>query len=76
MFKKITLKDGKVKKGFIFMIMLSAFAFGSELRGNVDAEYKRAVESYNVKDFKSSYEILSKIYVQKLSDVNLNFYLG
>nr|WP_321267824.1 porin family protein [uncultured Sulfurimonas sp.] len=65
-----------MKNVLIGVALLSVLAFGSELKGNVDAEYNRAVESYKVEDFKSSYEILSKIYVQRLSDANLNFYLG
>ena len=65
-----------MKNVLMGVILLGASAFGSGMSANVDSEYKKAVESYKVKDFKSSYEIFSKIYLSKLSDANFNYYLG
>jgi hypothetical protein len=73
---KIILKDVRVKKGFIFVILLSTFAFGGVVVESVDSQYEQAVKSYKAKDYKRSYEILSKIYLSKLSDAKLSFYLG
>lgn len=39
-------------------------------------EYDRAMRYYNAKQYHESYAILSKIYLYKLSDPELNFYLG
>ncbi|WP_373000631.1 tetratricopeptide repeat protein [Sulfurimonas sp.] len=64
-------------KTILFLIVLLPFyLFGSERNVSIDSQYEKAVKSYKAKDFKNSYEILSKIYISKLSDVKLNFYLG
>ena len=65
-----------MKKILILMVALSVFTFGGELRGDINSQYNQAIKSYKAKDFKSSYEILSKLYLSKLSDAKLNFYLG
>lgn len=43
---------------------------------DVEQTYNSAMDAYKAKDFKSSYELFSKLYLTKLSDVNLNFNLG
>lgn len=58
------------------MVALGVLAFGAELRGDINSQYNQAIKSYKAKDFKNSYEILSKLYLTKLSDAKLNFYLG
>ncbi|WP_294961034.1 hypothetical protein [Sulfurimonas sp.] len=64
-------------KTFLFLIlMFPLYLFSNDGSINVDLQYKEAVKSYKEKDFKNSYEIFSKIYLSKLSDVNLNFYFG
>ncbi|EDZ62940.1 protein containing Tetratricopeptide repeat (TPR) domain [Sulfurimonas gotlandica GD1] len=65
-----------MRKIVILLVGLSVFLFGSELMESTDSKYEQAVKSYKEKDFKNSYEILSKIYISKLSDAKLNFYLG
>ncbi|RLA79163.1 MAG: hypothetical protein DRG78_13495 [Epsilonproteobacteria bacterium] len=65
-----------MKKILILMVVLSTFVFGSGLRGSIDSQYDKALKYYKAKDFKSSYEIFSKLYLTKLSDAKLNFYLG
>lgn len=39
-------------------------------------QYEFALKSYKAKDFSTSYDLLSKLYITKLSNANLNFYLG
>ncbi|PHQ65499.1 MAG: hypothetical protein COB99_03670 [Sulfurimonas sp.] len=65
-----------MKTIIFFIVLLPLYLFGSEGNVNVDLEYEKAVKSYKVKDFKSSYKIFSKIYLSKLSDADFNFYLG
>jgi len=60
-----------VKKIILLLVSLSVLLFS-----NSEAQYGKALEAYKAKDFKSSYEILSKIYLNKLSDAKLNFYFG
>ncbi len=61
-------------KTFLILIMLlPIFVFGSEIS---ELEYNKAVKAYKAKDFKSSYAIFSKIYLNKLSDSKANFYFG
>ena len=56
---------------------MSLLFISSVLVANSELEdYKKAVASYKEKDYKSSYEILSKLYLSNLSDAKLNFYLG
>ncbi len=65
-----------MKKILVLMVALSVLTFGGELRGDINSQYNQAIKSYKAKDFKSSYAILSKLYLTKLSDAKLNFYLG
>ncbi len=60
-----------MKKILILMVLLPIYVFGS-----VESQYDEALSSYKAKNFKNSYEILSKLYITRLSDANLNFYLG
>ncbi len=62
-----------MKKVFIaimFMIPLYIFAL------DIEKSYVRAMDAYKAKDFQTSYDLLSKLYMTKLSDANLNFSLG
>lgn len=64
-------------KTFIFIIVLLPMClFASVENSSIDIEYKKAAEFYKVEDYKSSYEILSKIYLSRLEDADLNFFLG
>ena len=56
---------------FLFTVNLSASD-----SADLDESYEAAMKSYKSKDFKATYKILSKLYLQNLSDANLNFYLG
>ena len=67
---------GQMKKILILIVSLSIFVFANEPQVSAGSQYNQAVKYYNAKDFKSSYEILSKIYLLKLLDAKLNFYLG
>ena len=42
----------------------------------MNVKYENAVKYYKANNFSASYELLSKLYLTKLSDVDLNFYLG
>ena len=57
----------------IFILTLTcSLLVGDEL----DKQYETALNEYKSGDFKASYEILSKLYMENLSDSDLNFYLG
>ena len=64
-----------MKKCFI---VLCLFCVSVMANANVDInlEYKQALKEYKEKDFASSYEKFSKLYLTNLSDEKLNFYLG
>lgn len=69
----INFKKGlKMKKTLIFIFILPVYL----LALNVEQTYSTAMKAYNAKDYQTSYELLSKLYLTKLSDVNLNFNLG
>ncbi len=63
-----------MKRFFIvFVILIFPFyLYGADLK----AKYKEGFVAYKAKDFKKSYNIFSKLYLKKLSDVRTNFYLG
>jgi len=63
-----------MKKLFlIFLVVLfPVYLFGVEL----SVEYKDGFDAYKSKNFKKSYKIFSKLYLTKLSDAKVNFYLG
>lgn len=54
------------------MLIFPAYILASD----VQQTYNVAMSAYKSKDFKTSYDLLSKLYLTKLSDVNLNFALG
>ena len=57
----------------IFILTLTcSLLVGDEL----DKQYETALNEYKSGDFKASYEILSKLYMDNLSDADLNFHLG
>jgi len=43
---------------------------------SLDTQYKEALSAYKAKDFSKSYEILSKLYLTRLSSIDLNYQLG
>ena len=59
----------------LFVLLFPFYLFGSGAV-ELDKQYKSGVGAYKAKNFKLSYEILSKLYLTKLSDSKLNFYLG
>ena len=65
-----------MKKIFVLIILISLNIFGDEGIVSVESQYTEALESYKSKEYQASYELLSKLYLTKLSDSKLNFYLG
>ena len=61
-----------MKNILIFMLIFPVYILASD----VHQTYNVAMSAYKSKDFKTSYDLLSKLYLTKLSDVNLNFALG
>ena len=64
-----------IKKGYLLLCMVF---FSTLVHANVtlQQEYKEALDAYVKKDFSKSYDNFSKLYLSKLSDKKLNFYLG
>jgi len=62
----------------IVLLLLSLVLIFTHLNADdaLQKQYKLAIQSYKAHDFSTSYKLLSKLYITKLSDVNLNFYLG
>lgn len=60
------------------LMIFSSLCLSALVQANTatNAEYKAAMKQYNAKDFKGSYEKLSRLYISNLSDAKLNFYLG
>ena len=65
-----------MKKISLLLFVLPLFIFANEPTLDVASQYKEALSAYKMKDFERSYEMLSKLYLTKLSDAKLNFYLG
>lgn len=64
-------------KIFVFLVvLLPIYMFANLIENSVDTQYANAIKLYKSKDYKASYEILSKIYLSRLSDAKLSFYLG
>lgn len=59
----------------LFLSLVSVFTY-LNADESLQREYKVAVQSYKAHDFSTSYKLLSKLYITRLSDANLNFYLG
>jgi len=59
----------------LIVLLLPLHLFGAGVVG-LDKQYKEGLSAYKVKNFKLSYDIFSKLYLTKLSDSKLNFYLG
>lgn len=64
------MKIGLVLFSYLFILSLGVHA------NEFDKQYKEAMIAYNSKNYSKSYEIFSKIYLQKLSSAKLNFYYG
>ena len=65
--------SASVKK--IFLMIVWAF-FLPLFALDMQVTYTQAMDAYKAKDFNTAYELFSKLYMTKLSDVNLNFNLG
>jgi len=57
----------------IFLFPLCLFSAST---ADLDKQYRDGLSAYKAKNFKVSYDIFSKLYLTKLSDSKLNFYLG
>jgi len=60
----------------VFILLFNISAFASTVDVSIQQQYISAKKAYKKKNFKKSYKILSKLYLTKLSDKELNFYLG
>lgn len=65
----------KLSTIFLF-ISLSLFSVQAAEKINIDEYYVKGMNHYKEKDFENSYELFSKIYLEKLSDMKFNFYFG
>lgn len=62
---------------FLFLLFsVSLFATKNVKIQSVEQKYSQAIGLYKSKNYQQSYEILSKLYLTKLSDAKFNFYLG
>ncbi len=59
-------------KKYIVLLLLPLCMFALE----IERTYSDAMDAYKAKDYQNSYELFSKLYLTKLSDVKLNFNLG
>ncbi len=62
-----------MKKNFLVMMLILPLHI---LALDIQQTYSQAMDAYKAKDFQTSYELFSKLYFTKLSDINLNFNLG
>jgi len=63
-----------MKKFFlIFIILFSPLYLCGD---NLKTQYNEALGAYKARNFRKSYDIFSKLYLTKLSDAKINFYLG
>jgi hypothetical protein len=60
----------KIIIAMIFMLPLHILAL------DIEQTYLQAMNAYKTKDYQTSYELFSKLYLTKLSDTSLNFNLG
>ena len=67
-----------MKVFLIYLLMFPVYLFSSGDGVVVDTQdsYTKGLDYYKTNDFKSSYECFSKIYLDKLSDTEFNFYFG
>lgn len=59
-------------KKILLLLLLPFFLFATTLETN----YKKALIAYKARDFQTSYTLFKSIYLDKLADINFNFYLG
>ncbi len=65
-----------IKKTINILFLLATMTFANDTANSIDYKYKEAIKAYKSKDYKTSYNILSTLYISKLSDSKLSFYLG
>lgn len=58
------------------LFSISLFATVNYKNNSLAGDYDRAVKAYKAKDYKTSYRLLSKLYLTNLSNDKLSFYLG
>jgi len=63
-------------KKILLLFLLPLFVLANEVLSDLESQYSEALSFYKKKDFLKSYELLSDLYLTKLSDAKLNFYLG
>ena len=63
-------------KKILLLFLLPLFVLANEVSSDLEIQYNEAVSFYKKKNFSQSYELLSRLYLTKLSDEKLNFYLG
>jgi tetratricopeptide (TPR) repeat protein len=71
-----TIGEAHMKKVIVLWLCLVVFAFANQQDSGLKSQYIDALKAYKSKDFKTTYKILSKLYLTRLSDAKLNFYLG
>lgn len=66
-----------MKRVFIYFLflLLPMHLFALD-KSEIDTKLQNAVSAYKNREFEKSYEILSKLYLYRLSDPGINFYLG
>lgn len=62
----------KIILTLLLVVPLLLFSAENTLR----SDYENGLAAYKSKDFKTSYILFKKIYLEKLADVNFNFYFG
>ena len=58
----------------LMLFCLSAVAVADE--NKLQQQYNQGIKEYKARNFSASYEIFSKLYLSRLSDAKLNFYMG
>jgi len=63
-------------KNILLILFTFIFSMSVSANENIYNEYQQALKAYKTKNYESSYTLFSKLYLTKLSDAKLNFYLG
>jgi len=65
-----------MKSYLLHLLILLSLIVNAQSDDSIQSQYKKGMEAYKAKNFHISYDIFSKLYLSKLSDAKLNFYLG
>jgi len=60
----------------LIAILVTTLGLQLQAAPTLEADYQKALTAYKSKDFTTSYEILSKLYLSRLSDASLSYQLG